>query len=103
MYAFTTQTREVSLNGRSSRIDGSATFTIVVSSTIIRTPAHKTYSASQRRCVSIQPPGQRTLQNLHRDRKRRRSVAPNPIYASIPRGEGARENIAPCPSKLVVR
>ena len=30
-------------------MDGSATFTMVVSSTIIRTPEHNTYSAHQRR------------------------------------------------------
>src|SRR5689334_16997509 len=48
-YAFTTQASEVSVKPRSVRIDGSATFTIVASSTIIRTPKHSTYSASQRR------------------------------------------------------
>ena len=42
MYALTTHTSAASVNCRSSRIDGSATFTIVVSSTIISTPAHRT-------------------------------------------------------------
>jgi len=41
MYAFTTQTSEVSVKPRSSRIDGRATFTIVVSSTS-SDPAHST-------------------------------------------------------------
>src|SRR5438552_5508718 len=48
MYAFTTQTSEVSVKARSSRIDGRATFTIVVSRTIIRSPRQRTNSASQR-------------------------------------------------------
>src|SRR6266480_2062505 len=48
MYAFTTQTSEVSVKARSSRIDGKATFTIVVSRTIIRSPRQRTISASQR-------------------------------------------------------
>ena len=48
MYAFTTHTSEVSVKRRSSLIDGSATFTIVVSSTIIKTPKHRTMNASQR-------------------------------------------------------
>ena len=48
MYAFTTQTSEVSVKARSSRIDGRATFTIVVSRTIIRSPRQRTISASQR-------------------------------------------------------
>jgi hypothetical protein len=38
---------------RSERIDGSATLTIVVSSTIIRLPPQSTISASQRLRVSI--------------------------------------------------
>ena len=42
MYALTTQTRDVSVNARSSRMEGSATFTMVVSSTIIRTPEQRT-------------------------------------------------------------
>src|SRR4051794_5567161 len=45
MYALTTQTSVVSVKRRSSRIEGSATFTIVVSSTIISTPVHNTISA----------------------------------------------------------
>src|SRR5690242_2608211 len=49
MYALTTQASEVSENLRSDLIDGSATLTIVVSSTIIRTPRHSTISANQRR------------------------------------------------------
>src|SRR6266581_1568458 len=48
MYAFTTQTSEVSVKARSSRIDGRATFTIVVSRTIISSPKQRTMSASQR-------------------------------------------------------
>ena len=51
-YAFTTQARDVSVNPRSSRIEGSATFTIVMSTTIIRSPRHRTYRASQRERVS---------------------------------------------------
>src|SRR6266508_4532919 len=47
-YALTTQASEVSEKPRSCRIDGSATFTIVTSSTIIRLPRQRTYSASQR-------------------------------------------------------
>jgi hypothetical protein len=38
MYAFTTQTSDVSVKPRSFRIDGRATFTIVMSTTIIRSP-----------------------------------------------------------------
>ena len=37
----------------SSWIEGSATFTIVASSTIMSTPAHSTYSASQRERSSV--------------------------------------------------
>ena len=51
-YAFTTQASEVSVKPRSSRIDGSATFTIVVSRTIIRSPRQRTIRASQRVRVS---------------------------------------------------
>ena len=47
-YAFTTQASEVSEKPRSSRIDGSATFTIVVSRTIIRSPRQRTIRAIQR-------------------------------------------------------
>jgi hypothetical protein len=49
----TTQASDVSENARSSRIDGSATFTIVVSSTIIRSPMQRTMSASQRVRLSM--------------------------------------------------
>src|SRR5437879_6487173 len=48
MYAFTTQTSEVSVKARSSRIDGRATFTMVVSRTIISSPEQRTMRASQR-------------------------------------------------------
>src|SRR5215211_261320 len=48
-YAFTTQASEVSEKPRSSLIDGSATFTIVESKTIIRSPRQRTTSASHRR------------------------------------------------------
>src|SRR5258706_7218264 len=48
MYALTTHTNEVSLKPRSAAIDGNATFTIVVSITIMSTPRHRTISASQR-------------------------------------------------------
>ena len=41
-YAFTTHASDVCEKPRSSRIDGSATFTIVVSSTIIRSPRQRT-------------------------------------------------------------
>ena len=47
-YALTTQARLELENPRSSWIEGSATFTMVTSSTIISIPAHSTYSASQR-------------------------------------------------------
>ena len=48
MYAFTTQASEVCEKCRSCRIDGSATFTIVVSSTIISEPMQSRTSAIQR-------------------------------------------------------
>src|SRR5579864_4985905 len=48
MYALTTHTSEVSVKPRSAAIDGKATFTIVVSSTIMSTPRHRTISANQR-------------------------------------------------------
>ena len=48
MYALTTHASEASEKPRLSWIDGSATFTIVVSSTIIRSPMQRTISASQR-------------------------------------------------------
>src|SRR3954462_7947897 len=48
MYALTTHASDVCEKPRSARIDGSATFTIVVSSTIIRLPRHSTTSAVQR-------------------------------------------------------
>src|SRR3989442_2201172 len=41
MYAFTTQTSDVSVKSRASRIDGRATFTIVVSRTIISSPMQR--------------------------------------------------------------
>ena len=47
-YALTTHTRAVSVKWRSVLIDGSATFTIVLSSTIISTPRQRTISAYQR-------------------------------------------------------
>jgi hypothetical protein len=40
-YAFTTQASEVSEKPRSCLIDGSATFTIVASRTIMRLPRHR--------------------------------------------------------------
>ena len=43
-----TETSLVWVKCRSARIDGSATFTMVVSSTIINTPRHSTISAHQR-------------------------------------------------------
>jgi hypothetical protein len=52
-YAFTTQASDASENPRSVLIDGRATFTIVVSRTIIRSPRHRTYSASQRLRLSM--------------------------------------------------
>src|SRR5882762_9270629 len=48
MYAFTTQTKDVCVNCRSFLIDGSATFTIVVSRMIIRSPRHKISSVTHR-------------------------------------------------------
>src|SRR6266568_777059 len=53
MYAFTTQTSEVSVKARSSRIDGRATFTMVVSRTIMSSPRQRTMSASQRFRLSM--------------------------------------------------
>src|SRR5882762_8189796 len=53
MYAFTTQTSEVSVKRSDSRIEGRATFTIVVSRTIISSPMQRTMSASQRLRKSI--------------------------------------------------
>src|SRR5215218_6234145 len=47
-YALTTQARALCEKPRSAWIEGSATFTIVASRTIISMPAHRTYSASQR-------------------------------------------------------
>jgi hypothetical protein len=47
-YAFTTQARLFCEKPRSRWIDGSATFTIVTSRTIIMKPAHSTYKAAQR-------------------------------------------------------
>src|SRR5262249_25257559 len=47
-YALTTHASDVSVKPRSVRIDGSATFTIVVSSTIISVPQHRTIRANQR-------------------------------------------------------
>jgi hypothetical protein len=41
-YALTTHASDVWVKPRSSRIDGSATFTIVTSSTIIRLARHST-------------------------------------------------------------
>src|SRR6185295_4794225 len=46
MYALTTHTSALSVNPRLPWIDGSATFTIVVSSTIMSSPAHSMYKAS---------------------------------------------------------
>jgi hypothetical protein len=51
-YAFTTHASDSSEKPRSSRIEGSATFTIVVSRTIISVPAQRTKRASQRFRVS---------------------------------------------------
>src|SRR6267143_6214216 len=53
MYAFTTQTSEVSVKSRASRIEGRATFTIVVSRTIISSPMQRTMSATQRLRASM--------------------------------------------------
>jgi len=87
-YALTTQARLEPENPRSSWIEGSATFTMVTSSTIISMPTHSTYSASQRErssCVWGVIPLRRT---------RRRvfdmtfvSISPRPLR---PRCEGAR-------------
>ena len=52
-YAFTTQASEVWENSRSWRIDGSATFTIVASRTIIRLASVSVYSANQRVRLSM--------------------------------------------------
>ena len=57
-YAFTTQASEVSEKPRSARIDGRATFTIVVSRTIIRSPRQRTISASQRVRLSVMVMGE---------------------------------------------
>src|SRR5579862_4101092 len=47
-YALTTQASDVSEKPRSLRMDGSATFTIVLSRTIISVPKHRTIRANQR-------------------------------------------------------
>ena len=52
-YAFTTQASEVWEKSRSWRIDGSATFTIVASRTIIRLASVSVYSANQRVRLSM--------------------------------------------------
>ena len=52
-YALTTHASDVCENPRSALIDGSATFTIVVSRTIIRVPRQRTISASQRVRLSM--------------------------------------------------
>ena len=52
-YAFTTHASDSSEKPRSSRIDGSATPTIVTSRTIMRSPRQSTRSASQRFRLSI--------------------------------------------------
>ena len=49
MYALTTQARLASENPRSSRIAGSATFTMVMSRTIISIPVQRTIRAANRR------------------------------------------------------
>src|SRR5260221_1611375 len=53
MEAFTTHTSVDSVKRRSSRIEGRATPTMVVSSTIISSPRHRTMRASQRLRLSI--------------------------------------------------
>src|SRR5262245_31838049 len=55
MYTFATHASELSENPRSSRIDGSATPTIVTSRTIIRYPRQTMISASQRFVLVIRP------------------------------------------------
>src|SRR6266516_3102486 len=63
MYAFTTHASELWVNPRSVRIDGSATFTIVVSSTIMKLPRHRTIRARQRaRCSLVTANLQTTFQ-----------------------------------------
>src|SRR6476469_3209441 len=52
-YALTTHASDVGEKPRSLRIDGSATFTIVVSSTIIKSPQHRMISAIQRVLLSM--------------------------------------------------
>ena len=47
-YALITHASPPGEKPRSSRIDGSATFTIVASSTIINIPVHRAYSARRR-------------------------------------------------------
>jgi hypothetical protein len=52
-YALITQASPEAEKPRSSRIDGSATFTIVASSTIINMPVHRAYSARRRARRSV--------------------------------------------------
>src|SRR5205814_9958711 len=68
---------EVSVKLRSSLIDGSATFTIVVSSTIIKTPKHRTINASQRlrQSMSLVMPVAPVECSVVRSRVRRADVA----------------------------
>src|SRR5204862_4301548 len=64
MYALTTQASDVCEKPRSARMDGSATFTIVVSSTIIRLPRHSTISASHRVRLSVGVIGERPFDSV---------------------------------------
>ncbi len=83
-YALTTQTSAVSVKCRSVPIDGSATFTIVLSSTIISTPRQRTISAYQRfspwmPCVMGSQPSDRDLKGWIVDGIRTRLL---PVYGS---------------------
>ena len=77
-----------------SRIDGSATFTIVVSRTIIRSPRQSTISASQRcgcRCRSVRGCASRARSSsLRLLRTGSRTLRPRPVRKII-----GRETIAP--------
>jgi hypothetical protein len=51
-YALTTHANAACENPRSVWIDGNATFTMLESNTIIKSPRHNTYNASHRRFTS---------------------------------------------------
>src|ERR1700751_607689 len=114
MYAFTTHASEGCEKPRSLRIDGSATFTTVESTTIIRSPTHRITSASQRvrvfswlvmglligRTTPLTAPGAGTHR---RDPASRSETLPATLF--VLRGHHDRRQRPPAPSGrgLIVR